>query len=95
MRIDRGTMCRWMEDAGATAGATVVDDLSFGHETGAVQHDDKCVAHVLALGVRYVGYAELQEINGAAWYDPQRIRDYVEQQGQDPDQAAVPSSAGA
>jgi len=24
VRIDRGTMCRWMEDAGATAGATVI-----------------------------------------------------------------------
>ena len=25
LRIDRGTMCRWMEDAGATAGATVIE----------------------------------------------------------------------
>jgi transposase len=24
LRIDRGTMCRWLEDAGATAGATVI-----------------------------------------------------------------------
>jgi transposase len=24
LRLDRGTMCRWMEDAGATAGATVI-----------------------------------------------------------------------
>jgi hypothetical protein len=85
----------WRLAARHPGGATVVDDLSFGHETGEVAHDDSGAALVLALGLRYVGYGELQAINDPGWYDPQRIRAYVEEQGKDARQAVVSPRVGA
>ena len=59
---------------------TVVDDLSYGHETGEVQMHQPLITALAQLPVRHIDYAALSSRNGDAFYAPPKVRDHVQKQ---------------
>ena len=59
---------------------TVVDDLSYGHETGEVQMHQPLIALLAALPVRHIDYEALCARNGDAFYAPGKVRAHVQKQ---------------